>query len=427
MWPSIRRWRDWAVNDLLQRTGLRPPSLYFSYDKAGLRLHDPAVPWNAESVQIETLVRVGPGCSKADFQLVLGGRDLHLADDLRTEEAGLHRLAFHLPAPAQTVDALVQWRNRTLGELTIPVLSRQEFIDQLKLQMPTLSVRIGHQNIACTTFVASQCKGLVATALLMGNTSLVPLLDLGLEIEIRSERTGSVHTVPVKLASSQLAARQALVSVILPRWPRHTGSWLLTWQAGGQPLAVQRVKAVSQRHFERSLRLVDARFLVLTPRPNPPPQGGREPVPLRVKETEFSSSVRRQISPLQASDRFGPLFILVSREPGMAGLCSLEVRIQAAGAGRQPLGEPQEVLVSDGPTLFAPGTVTWNDREQVTSFELRLKKDVLGVLSLSPAPTARFSSEGGFKPLEEYVWTPAAEEELNERLANLLKGPEQPT
>jgi hypothetical protein len=44
----------------------------------------------------------------------------------------------------------------------------------------------------------------------------------------------------------------------------------------------------------------------------------------------------------------------------------------------------------------------------------------LGVLSLCPAPTAAFTSEGGFKPPHEFTWSAAAEEEMAERLNRLL-------
>jgi hypothetical protein len=44
------------------------------------------------------------------------------------------------------------------------------------------------------------------------------------------------------------------------------------------------------------------------------------------------------------------------------------------------------------------------------------------VLSLCPAPTATFNSEGGFKPYHDYTWSAAAEEEMNERLNRLLEG-----
>jgi hypothetical protein len=63
------------------------------------------------------------------------------------------------------------------------------------------------------------------------------------------------------------------------------------------------------------------------------------------------------------------------------------------------------------------------DLQQVTTFELRQKTEVLGVLSLCPVPMASFTGEGGFKPPSDFAWTPTAEEELSERLSKLLDGP----
>ncbi len=89
---------------------------------------------------------------------------------------------------------------------------------------------------------------------------------------------------------------------------------------------------------------------------------------------------------------------------------------------RPPLLVEEEVLITDGPTAFAPGTVDIAEMSQVSAFELRSKGGILGTLSLSPAPVAGFTPEGGFKPPDEFPWSGAAEDELNDRLSRLLEG-----
>jgi len=404
MWLWIKRWRDWAMHELwpMHRLGPRPQALYFSYEKAGLTVHDQAIPWNAEAVLVEAMVRVPPNHRKSDFTLRLPNREPLAADSLRKDETDdRYRLVFRLTPPTHTTSAEVLWRNTSLGQLTLPVLSREEFVQQLRVQMPTMFARLGDQNVACQTFVATQCKGLLASAVLTSPTSLVPLLDLGLHVEFRSERTGAVHTVPVSLASTQLAARQALVSVPPRRFPRRIGAWTATWKLGDRPLAVQRVRAISLRAFQRSLRVSDTRFVV--------------------QSAKAGVTLQRHIPQLGAEDRVGPCFLLASREAGMAGLCTLQVTAQVPGAVQPPLVVEQEILISDGPTMFAPGTVEANELAQVSAFELRLKKHLLGTMSLCPAPSASFSSEGSFKPPEDFAWSAAAEEELTERLNRLLE------
>jgi hypothetical protein len=99
------------------------------------------------------------------------------------------------------------------------------------------------------------------------------------------------------------------------------------------------------------------------------------------------------------------------------------VRTQVAeSVAHSPLLVEEEVLITDGPTLFAPGTVEASDLGQVNAFELRSKGGQLAVLSLSPAPVAAFTAEGGFKPAHDFPWSPAAEEELTDRLTRLLDG-----
>jgi hypothetical protein len=294
------------------------------------------------------------------------------------------------------------YREHPLGQVTLPFLSRDDFLRGLRLEMPTLFVRVGQESVACQTFVTSQCRGLLASAVLLSPPSLAPLLDMDLQVEFRCERGGSAYRVPALLCSSQLQGRKALVTVAPRRYPRRMGTWTATWLLGDRPLAVQRVRGISKRTFHRSLRISDTRFVV----------------------RDGSGRVRltRQAPPVDVGGRVGPCFLVSSGEPGMAGLCKLRVAVQTPGAPpAAPLME-QEVLISDGPTPVAPGTLDVADLVQVSGFELSVRGQALGVLSLCPAPTAAFTNEGGFKPTADFTWSAAAEEEMTERLNRLLEG-----
>jgi hypothetical protein len=346
---------------------------------------------------------VGVVRRKADFQLRLPNQEPVPAEHLRRQESDdRFRVAFRLPPQADTVTAELLYRAHVLGQLTLPFLSREDFLKNLRLQMPTLFVRLGEESVACQTFVSNQCKGLLASAVLVSPTSLAPLLDLDLQVEFRCERDGSAFKVPARLCSSQLAGRQALFNVVPRRHPRRLGAWVATWLLGDRPLASQRIRGISQRHFQRSLRISDTRFVV---------QAGKG-----------AFSLTRQAPPLEAPTRVGPCFLVSSGEPGMAGLCALRITAQVPGSIQPPLLLEQEALITDGPTMIAPGTLDAADLAQVSGFELSAKGQSLGVLSLSPAPTASFNSEGGYKPPHEFTWSAAAEEEMNERLNRLLEG-----
>ncbi len=409
MWPWIKRWRDWAMNDLWPffRISPQPQALHYSYEKAGLTIHDQPVPWSAEAVLVEARLRLpaSAGRRKADFTLRLAGRDPVPAEDMRRLDSdNNHRITFRADPPGVTATAEVLYRGRVLGTLTLPYLGRDDFLQGVRLQMPTLFARLAEDTVACQTFVASQCKGLIATAVLTSPTSLVALLDMDLQVEFRNERGGPVQVVPARLSSSQLAGRTALVTVVPRRFPRRIGSWVVTWSVCGQPLASHRARAISTRTFQRSLRVTDSRFVLRWPK--------------------GEVTLARQVPPTEKPARVGPCYLVSSREPGMAGLCPLQVRAQVPGAVQPPLLMEQEALITDGPTTFAPGTLDVNDLGQIAAFELWLKGQSLGTLSLCPAPTAGFTSEGGFKPPHDYAWSAAAEEELSERLSRLIEGGE---
>jgi hypothetical protein len=405
MWPSIKPWHDWAMHDLwnLPRSGPQPQALHYSFEKAGLTLTDQPVPWNAEVVLVEALVRrASAPRRKSDFTLHIPGRPPVLADSLRSwggeENTRVH---FRIPPPEKTSSVEVCWRERRLGQMTLPVLGPEDFFRNLRVQLPTFFVRLGEQNVACQTFVSAQCRGLMASAVITNTTSLVPLLDLGLQVELRPDR-GPVQMVPARLCSSQLADRQALVAIVPRRFPRRIGAWTVTWLVGDRPLASQKIRAISQRTFQRSLRVSDTRFVVQGP-------GGE------VKVT-------RQLPPPEQVARVGPCFLVNSNEPGMAGVCTLQTRVQIPDESGSPFAQDHEILITDGPAVVAPGTMAVADLARVSAFELRLKSESLGLLPLSPVPAAAFTPEGGFKAVTDFSWSVNADEELNDRLAKLIDG-----
>jgi hypothetical protein len=406
MLPWIKRWRDWAMHDLwpMHRMSPQPQALHYSYEKAGLTINDQPIPWNAEAVVVEARLRLPASARrKSDYQLRLQGQEPLPAESLRRQENEEHHcVLFRLSPPAEAVTADLLFRNHVLGQLTLPVLSREEFLRNLRLQMPTFYVRLGEESIACQTFVSSQCKGVLASALLVSPTSLAPLLDMDLQVEFRPARGTGMHRVSARLCSSQLAGRQALVTVAPRRFPRRIGTWTANWLLGDRTLATQKVKAISQRTFQRSLRISDTRYVYES------------------KKGEIS--LARHVPPLEDVARVGPCFLVCSREAGMAGLCHVRVHAQVTGTVQPPVLQEQEVLITDGPTMVAPGTLDTVDLVQVTAFEATVKGQSLGVLPLCPAPTATFTSEGGFKAPHDFAWSAAAEEELTDRLNRLLEG-----
>ncbi len=416
MQPWIKRWRDWAMNDLLplfrSAAGPPPQALHFSFEKAGLTLENQPIPWNAEAVLVEAHVRkLSPAAlrCKADFHLHLlpSGQNV-MAETLRQEEPdGTARLFFRFPVPPGSANAELRWRGRAIGKLELPVLTEEDFLSQLHLQLPTVHVGLGEQTVVCQTFVNTQCQGLQASAVLSSASSLAPLTDLNLRVELCREEGEVTSTVPVNLSSSQLRARQALITVGLPR-PRRIGTCLIRWMLGDRMLAAQKVRGISKKQFLRSLRISSTRFVLQ-----------RDKGDISIVR---SLPTREGALNLDGITRIGPCFLISSGEAGMAGLASLEVRAQLAGAIQAPLIQEQELLITDGPIPFVPGTVDVYDLVKVQHFALESPEGRLGLLPLSPAPTAHFNSEGGFEPADDFAWSPAAEEQLNEKLGKLLGG-----
>jgi hypothetical protein len=408
MWRWTERLHDWAMRDLwnlFRTSGPQSQALYFSYEKCGLTLDNQPIPWNAEAVVVEANVRLTASGArhKTDFRLRLGPTGVSYQPELLRQEPGESqaRLFFRLPVPPMSTTAELTWRDRTLGQLTLPVVSLDDFLRQLHVQMPTAHVRLGEQTIACQTFVSGQCEALTVTGLLSSPAGLVPLADMDFRIELRRDDGALVSRVPVRFTSSQLRSRQALVAVMPPR-PRRTGSWQIQWLLDDHLLTTHRIKAISKRHFLRSLRVSTTRFVV--------------------EAKTDTMHVVRVLPPLDMLARVGPCFMVSSGEPGMAGLANLRVRARLENGLPAPVLQECEQLVTDGPLPLSPGMVAVSELAQVKHFALESPVGTVGILPLAPVPSATFTSEGGFRPVEDFAWSPAAEEQLNERLGRLLGG-----
>ena len=408
MRPSLWRWLDWAMNNVFPDARPRPHGhpVHVRYEAAGLTLAGPPVPWTATAVVVELVLRLPPAArQRTDFTLRVPGRGPVPAEAVRRDEADerTHRVVFRFPPPAATATAEVLWKHRLLAAVPLPVQTADEFRAGLRVGAPTVAVRLGDRSVAARTFVAAQCRGLTAAAVVRSPTGLAPLADLGLEVVLRADRTGTEQAVGVPPAASQLAAKETLVAASFPKFPRRAGDYAVVWRAGGHDLLTHRLTAVTGVRFAGGLRVADARFVVADG------PGGVQ-------------TVRQPPAPGSAA-RVGPCFVVASREVGAAGLVDLEVVAQVPGAVRPPVLFAQTVLVTDGPAVVAPGLVDPAEVAQLSGFELRHKGRVLGVLSFRPVPMAAFDAEGAFQPPPDFAWSPAAEDELSERLLKLMRGP----
>ncbi len=379
--------------------------MHISYEKAGLTIDQTPIPWNAEAVVVEVAVRAR-NCQKDDFVLRVDGLAYH-PDSLRKDALrDPARVFFRIPTPSSDTVAELHWQGSRLSDSPLPILSRDAFLASFTLQMPTVHVGLGEHAVACQTFVSAQCQTITASALVGSGTNLVPLIDLELHVELHAD-TGMVQSVPVQLASSQMRGKQALVAAHLAK-PRRTGDYAVVWKRGDQELARTRLRTVTKKQFLRSLRVSATRYVL--------------------QMTDGSMRVVRQLPTvgneidLTGVARVGPCFLASSSQPGMAGLASFQVLAEVAGAVRPPLLLEQECLVTDGPLPLLLGTLDAAELAQVKHFTLMTAEGTLGVLPVLTAPTVHFTNEGGVRKIEDFAWSAAAEEQLNERLGQLLGG-----
>ncbi|MCE9529700.1 MAG: hypothetical protein K8T89_00950, partial [Planctomycetes bacterium] len=75
----------------------QPRALYCSSEKAGLVLENQPIPWGAESVLVQALLRLPPSArKKADFTLRLPGQAPVAAESIRKENDDRFRIFFRI-------------------------------------------------------------------------------------------------------------------------------------------------------------------------------------------------------------------------------------------------------------------------------------------------------------------------------------------
>lgn len=400
MRPSIARSLGWLMNDLIPAVRGRPGStaVHVRHEFAGLVLHDLPVPAMAEAVVVEVRLRLPLAARrKDDYALRIPGQAPLAPEHLRKDDADplRYRLTFRFAPPQFSTRAELLWRNKLLAEVAIPIQSANEFLTQLSVAHTTTSVQLADRTVTARAFVAAQCRGFLTSLVLKSPTTLAPLANLGVRVVVRGEITAAEQVVPVPLAHSQLAAKEVLLMASPPR-PRPAGTYTVFWYAGDRELIALRVRAVSRREFLQSLRMSDARFAV----------------------ADMAGAVRFARHAPPDAVRLGPCFVVASTLPGVAATLALEAVAQPA---EPPLALADTLLVTDGPSVFAPGLFAAADLAHRTGFDLRTAAHTLGTLPLHPAPTAAFDAEGGFQPPPDFAWTPTAEDELAERLAKLME------
>jgi hypothetical protein len=388
---------------LRRLTGPQLCDVRFSYEKAGLRICDGPLPWNAEAVLAEARVAFPPSATwrKSDFQLRVPGYAPFMAVSIHPDDQdGVFRILFRLPPLRAKGTVSIYCQARLLGQEFMPFLSSEEFFRNLSLGATALSTSLGKHHISCQSYVDGQCQGIASGALITSPTRLLPLVDSQLTVEFRDVTTDCSQKVVVIFTPSELQAKQAFLTVVPPRWPRYFGMCGVRWILDGRPVGHAEIRGVSQTALQRSLYLIEARYVY--------------------EESQGNVVLSHFLPARDGLSRVRPCFHLASSEPGMAALCLLEIRVQFRDPKRPPLVYEREVLVTDGPSVCTLPAPEARDIQEVRAFELLSQGRMIGVLTVRPTPVAHFTDEGGFRQPEDYDWTPFSEEELVDRLQRLM-------
>lgn len=424
MWRWLKLLTGWLMRDWLAHIsslplGVAPQvrSLRIGWKKHGLEFEGTPVLATADEIIVRAELRYSANKSarKSDLVLRTSQRcyfpDTLLQDGFASGQ-GLHRAEFHLDPLAANDTLELCWQGHSLYQAAVPVLSLRQFVEQLRLFHPTLFVVLGTSTeapeyaectVPCSKYLRLQGRSLLASVEFVSPTPLVGLVDCQPTLIFREESSGQAWEIPIRFTADQLRARQALVTVPCPVRPRRAGRWTIEWCLLRDALARCQLEVRPMtRSSHRYINLVDAYFVWYEKETN---------------QVRIERRLPKQLGP----GRLGPCFQLCSNEPGLAFLANVEVYAVCQGGLAPRLLASEEILITDVPTTYVPGTISVHDLQQVISFELRCGRHLLGHLPLSPIPSAKINSEGAFEGVpDDLTWSPAFEEELRERLNRLM-------
>jgi hypothetical protein len=411
------------------RDPFRVEALHWSYEKGRLLVSKEPVAWNADVAILELQVSFHPGLTprKKEFALRQEGSPVSLLASTvqRQGDSQTYRIVFRLPLTQAPAPVHIFWRERLLVRREIPLLTKEQFLAGLRICQPTFAACLRGVTVPCRTFPTVQCQALLATAILRSTTSLLPLsgLDLAVVFEHPGDKardaggggfggTGKRScnrpggrpglVVPVQLTATQLLQQEALVTVLAPKRPRRSGTWVVSWRVDELQLASQEVHSVGSASLRRCLEVQETSYVYQ------PVEGG----------LLYSKSC----PDLDQVERVGPCFVLSSRLAGLAAFVTLDLYARwRSSLGPQFLSQ-QAVLLTDGGAVFTPGTLPVSQCRDLVGFELYHRGSLVASLAVQPRPCASFNSEGGFQMPDSNLLGNVSDAELNYRLSQLSKG-----
>ncbi len=171
MWSLIRPWRAWAMRDnwLSTTPGVHIRSFVHRHTLGNFTFEDEAIPWSADTLELEAVIQCGPRRrpQQSDLMLRLETGDSFTAIDFRPEQVGnSFRIRFHVGVPKRSTVAQLFLRQWTLGQITLPMLSAQQFQAAIECSSPAVHVLLGSRYVSCQSFVATQVRGVLASIVL---------------------------------------------------------------------------------------------------------------------------------------------------------------------------------------------------------------------------------------------------------------------
>ncbi|MCS7015420.1 MAG: hypothetical protein RMJ19_02830 [Gemmatales bacterium] len=428
MWRWLKLLTGWLMRDCFTYTFSALPlasapqvrSVRISWQKNGLEMEELPVLATADVVVVRVELRYSANRVAKRSDLILRtSRKSYPADSLIQEgmagSCGVHRAEFHIDPLDSSETLELRWQGQLLHQVSVPVMSLQQFQEQLQLQHPTLFVVLRSRStasagaeytVACNRYLRPQGRTFLASVQFVSRIPLVGLVDCQPTLLLREEASGQAWEIPVRLTAEQLRSHQALVTVQCPVRPRRLSVWHVEWRLlHNTTKSCSQLEVLPMRSLHRRLQLLDAHFIWYDD---------------KTTVVRMDKRLPKQIG----AGRVGPCFLLCTKEPGLAFLANVEVYATCRDGMKPRLLAQQEILITDSPAPYVPGTISVNDLPQIVAFELRCDGHLIGHLPLCPVPTARINGEGAFQGApEDLPWSPALDEELRERLNRLLEHP----
>lgn len=378
-------------------------SITIGYEIQGLRIDRALIPWNADSLLVEMLIRFPPKspCAPKDFLITMGDDDPLIGNEIQITSEGEFnsgKVLFRADPPVKNVTAKVYIKNKLRHEMAIPFLSREKFLKGLSFNQASLSCLYDQGAVACKSYYPAGIRNMSIGGIIKSVHGFEPLLGTTLALALTMGKNKKILPWTPNIPQ----AGEAMIPLTIPlgTFPRKMGVLESSLLVDGEEIGGGKFQGLSTPEFLRTIEILRAGFVVWNENNMP--------------------HLWDNLDSLKAGHRFGPTFWLHSDLQDCVGLADGKINGYLHGSVQPMTLWEGKIPITHVPRLFSPLSMASTHFQELKLFELVIARHPVSRISLASKPKAIFTNEGTIaSPVSMDSESPISNKDLLKKLNSL--------